>query len=64
MVDADFNVQLLEANVSPACADALVAQFGEDFVHTVLDPQFPPAAEYLVKLDTQSSNCLCFIFLF
>lgn len=47
MVDADFNVQLLEANVSPACADALLPQFGEDFVHTVLDPQFRPADEYL-----------------
>jgi hypothetical protein len=47
MVDADFNVQLLEANVSPACADALLPQFGEDFVHAVLDPLFPPAAEYM-----------------
>ena len=42
MVDADFNVQLLEANVSPACADALLPQFAEDFVHAVLDPLFPP----------------------
>ena len=42
MVDADFRVQLLEANVSPACAEALLPQFGEDFVHAVLDPLFPP----------------------
>ncbi len=43
MVDADLTVQLLEANVSPACADALLPQFGEDFVQTILDPLFPPA---------------------
>ena len=42
MVDADLTVQLLEANVSPACADALLPQFGEDFVQTILDPLFPP----------------------
>ena len=28
MIDADFKVQLLEANVSPACADALLPQVG------------------------------------
>ena len=43
MVDADLTVQLLEANVSPACADALLPQFAEDFVQTILDPLFPPA---------------------
>ena len=47
MVDADFRVQLLEANVSPACAEALLPQFGEDFVHAVLDPLFPPQQQPL-----------------
>jgi hypothetical protein len=42
MVDAEFDVTLLEANVSPACAQALLPQFAEDFVHAVLDPLFPP----------------------
>ena len=51
MVDADLTVQLLEANVSPACADALLPQFGEDFVQTILDPLFPPAPT--VKAEAQ-----------
>lgn len=53
MVDADFHVQLLEANVSPACAEALLPQFGEDFVHAVLDPLFPPQPPTAQAGDTE-----------
>jgi hypothetical protein len=53
MVDADFHVQLLEANVSPACAEALLPQFGEDFVHAVIDPLFPPQPETTATAETE-----------
>jgi hypothetical protein len=45
MLDADFHCTLLEANVSPACAEELLPAFGEDFVHEVLDPLFPPKVD-------------------
>eukprot|EP01045_Picozoa_sp_COSAG04_P017709 COSAG04_NODE_1586_length_6232_cov_11.344367_2_plen_78_part_00 len=56
MVDADLTVQLLEANVSPACADALLPQFGEDFVQTILDPLFPPAPTVKTESTVKSGD--------
>eukprot|EP01052_Picozoa_sp_SAG31_P034585 SAG31_NODE_4063_length_3625_cov_1.344016_4_plen_198_part_00 len=55
MLDVDCNATLLEANVSPACAEVLLPQFAADFVEAIIDPLFPSAeCNGCASADTES----------